>query len=202
MVEKTNSAYRFYEGDHWHGLKSGGEKMPIIEVIRPIVDYKTATVTANKMEAYFRPQENADSRETEVICSMLNARFSREWENSYIPSKKEITLALTMPNTALNKVIADFNAANEEYFVKVVLPEGAESFDLSDDMFGKWEDFRKQIQMELSAGKGPDLLGDDVVQNPEDYGNLVVRVGGFSDNFVKLSPAIQKEVIKRTQYAI
>ena len=84
MVEKTNSAYRFYEGDHWHGLKSGGEKMPIIEVIRPIVDYKTATVTANKMEAYFRPQENADSRETEVICSMLNARFSREWENSYL----------------------------------------------------------------------------------------------------------------------
>ncbi|MBR2948740.1 MAG: hypothetical protein IKC46_02640 [Lachnospiraceae bacterium] len=40
------------------------------------------------------------------------------------------------------------------------------------------------------------------LQNPEDYGNLVVRVGGFSDNFVKLSPAIQKEVIKRTQYAI
>lgn len=90
-------------------------------------------------------------------------------EVSEASSKKEITIALTMPNTALNKVIADFNAANEEYFVKVVLPEGAESFDLSDDMFGKWEDFRKQIQLELSAGKGPDLLGDDIVQNPEDF---------------------------------
>ncbi len=104
------------------------------------------------------------------IAAMLLSSCTKEaGEVSKTSSKKEITLALTMPNTALNKVIADFNAANEEYCVKVVLPEGAESFDLSDDMFGKWEDFRKQIQMELSAGKGPDLLGDDIVQNPEDY---------------------------------
>ncbi len=104
------------------------------------------------------------------IAAMLLSSCTKEaGEVSKTSSKKEITLALTMPNTALNKVIADFNAANEEYCVKVVLPEGAESFDLSDDMFGKWEDFRKQIQMELSAGKGPDLMGDDIVQIPEDY---------------------------------
>jgi len=105
------------------------------------------------------------------VITLLAGGCTRELaeEAKEIPSKKEITLALTMPNTALNKVIADFNAANEEYCVKVVLPEGAESFDLSDDMFGKWEDFRKQIQMELSAGKGPDLMGDDMMQNPEDY---------------------------------
>ncbi len=38
--------------------------------------------------------------------------------------------------------------------------------------------------------------------NPQDYQDLVVRVGGYSDYFVHLSPAMQEEVIMRTQHAI
>ncbi len=47
----------------------------------------------------------------------------------------------------------------------------------------------------------PEVLMD-ALQNPENHQNLVVRVGGFSDNFVKLSKPIQEEVIKRTQHTI
>lgn len=37
--------------------------------------------------------------------------------------------------------------------------------------------------------------------NPEEYADLVVRIGGYTDYFVKLSPGMQQEVLLRTQYA-
>ena len=43
---------------------------------------------------------------------------------------------------------------------------------------------------------------EKAVKNPEDYRDLVVRIGGYSDYFVKLSPAMQQEVILRTEHQI
>lgn len=43
---------------------------------------------------------------------------------------------------------------------------------------------------------------EKAVANPEDYRELVVRIGGYSDYFVKLSPQMQQEVILRTEHAI
>ncbi len=40
------------------------------------------------------------------------------------------------------------------------------------------------------------------VANPEIYRDLVVRIGGYSDYFVKLSPEMQQEVILRTEHKI
>ena len=39
-------------------------------------------------------------------------------------------------------------------------------------------------------------------QNPEAYRDLVVRIGGYSDYFVNLPPAMQEEVILRTEHEI
>lgn len=39
-------------------------------------------------------------------------------------------------------------------------------------------------------------------ENPEEYRDLVVRIGGYSDYFVALSPAMQSEVILRTEHDI
>jgi formate C-acetyltransferase len=39
-------------------------------------------------------------------------------------------------------------------------------------------------------------------ENPEQYRNLVVRVGGFSDYFVNLSPELQDEIITRTEHGL
>ncbi|MBQ3527084.1 MAG: hypothetical protein IJA52_00815 [Clostridia bacterium] len=44
---------------------------------------------------------------------------------------------------------------------------------------------------------------DELIQaqkTPELYGDIIVRVGGFSEYFVNLSPALQENVIKRTYY--
>jgi formate C-acetyltransferase len=39
-------------------------------------------------------------------------------------------------------------------------------------------------------------------ENPENYRDLVVRIGGYSDYFVRLSPNMQAEVIYRTEHIL
>lgn len=41
----------------------------------------------------------------------------------------------------------------------------------------------------------------DARQHPEKYADLVVRIGGYTDYFVRLSPEMQAEVIARTAYS-
>ncbi len=43
---------------------------------------------------------------------------------------------------------------------------------------------------------------EKAVTNPEEYRDLVVRIGGYSDYFVKLSSEMQQEVILRTEHEI
>ncbi|MBR3824459.1 MAG: extracellular solute-binding protein [Lachnospiraceae bacterium] len=84
-----------------------------------------------------------------------------------VTKKQEVVIALTTQNTALQDVVADFNRKSSKYCAKIMLPEGAENHTLSDDMFAKQTQFREKIQMELSAGRGPDILGDDVLVDAE-----------------------------------
>ncbi|MBN1350615.1 hypothetical protein JXJ21_14455 [candidate division KSB1 bacterium] len=39
-------------------------------------------------------------------------------------------------------------------------------------------------------------------ENPQQYENLVVRVGGYSDYFVRLSPELQEDIIARTEQVL
>ncbi|MBQ4145759.1 MAG: hypothetical protein IJD36_03935, partial [Clostridia bacterium] len=43
---------------------------------------------------------------------------------------------------------------------------------------------------------------EKAIINPDEYRDLVVRIGGYSDYFVKLSPEMQQEVILRTEHSI
>lgn len=54
-----------------------------------------------------------------------------------------------------------------------------------------------QQAMITVLGRG-DLLA--AMESPQDYPNLMVRVGGFSARFVTLSPDVQREVASRTLY--
>ncbi|MBT8383630.1 MAG: glycyl radical protein [Ignavibacteria bacterium] len=40
----------------------------------------------------------------------------------------------------------------------------------------------------------------DAQQNPENYKDLIVRVAGYSDYFVDLTPELQQEIIRRTEH--
>lgn len=86
LVWETTQNYRFYEGDHWNGLDSGGEKMPIVEIIKPIIDYKTTILTTNQLEALYIPQNyTAPPTEQDVmreVCKKLSQEFRRYWEHN------------------------------------------------------------------------------------------------------------------------
>ena len=42
----------------------------------------------------------------------------------------------------------------------------------------------------------------DAVAHPENHENLIVRVGGYSEYFTRLSPGLQQNVIARTSQPI
>jgi trans-4-hydroxy-L-proline dehydratase len=48
------------------------------------------------------------------------------------------------------------------------------------------------------------VLDHDILQkakeNPEEYNDLVVRIGGYTDYFTRLSPEMQNEVMQRTEF--
>jgi formate C-acetyltransferase len=37
-------------------------------------------------------------------------------------------------------------------------------------------------------------------ENPENYKDLIVRVAGYSDYFIDLTPELQEEIINRTEH--
>lgn len=93
--------------------------------------------------------------ELDEELTFLTFRFT----NQPPAEKQELTVAFRMRNVALDNVIAKFNRQNSKYRVSLILPEDGEE-DAS---------FRKRIQMELSAGRGPDMLGNDVVLDLEAF---------------------------------
>ena len=53
-------------------------------------------------------------------------------------------------------------------------------------------------QLSVNVLSGEELK--EAQKHPEKYGDLIVRVGGYSDYFVRLSPGMQQEILLRTQY--
>lgn len=53
-------------------------------------------------------------------------------------------------------------------------------------------------QLSINVLSQGELL--EAQKNPDAYGNLIVRVGGYSDYFVKLPVALQNNIIQRTMY--
>lgn len=86
--------------------------------------------------------------------------------------RKEIVLAVEEGNIVLNRTAARFNRANDDYYVTIMNPEGKDI-----------EDYRKQLQMELSAGKGPDMISDMFLMPAEPYakGGYLEALTGLVD---------------------
>lgn len=80
LYAKTRKAYRFFEGDQWSGLESGGEAMPIYNIIQPVVEHKSASVAMNGMEICYTPLEYGDYNQAARACQALNRYAARQWE--------------------------------------------------------------------------------------------------------------------------
>lgn len=54
------------------------------------------------------------------------------------------------------------------------------------------------MQLQITCASREELV--DAVEHPERHESLVVRIGGFSEYFTRLSPVLQQTVIDRTEY--
>ena len=57
---------------------------------------------------------------------------------------------------------------------------------------------RGGIEMQVNAVDRKTLL--DAKKNPDSHRDLTVRIGGYSDYFVRLDEVLQDEIIERTEY--
>ena len=54
------------------------------------------------------------------------------------------------------------------------------------------------MQLQVTCASKEELL--HALDHPEQHENLVVRIGGFSEYFNRLTPALKQTVIDRTEY--
>ena len=81
----TEQAYRFFEGDQWYGLESGGEQMPVYNFISPIIKYKTSMVAMNNIAInYSAPTA---SEYVSRACAQLSKLALAKWERLKMDSK-------------------------------------------------------------------------------------------------------------------
>lgn len=82
-------------------------------------------------------------------------------------------------------------------FSKALL--GANSLDVMKALIKTYID-RGGFEMQINVTDKKIL--EQAIKNPEAYRDLVVRIGGYSDYFTRLSPEMQAEVIHRTEHII
>lgn len=80
LVSKTKEQYRFYSGDQWHGLETGGEVMPMYNYVKPTVKYKVSTICQNKMSVTYSDAKALD--ENIEIFKAMNIKFAENWEKA------------------------------------------------------------------------------------------------------------------------
>ena len=71
-----------------------------------------------------------------------------------------------------------------------------------DIMQGLVKVYMQRGGFELQINVTDKAVLENAVKNPEAYRDLVVRIGGYSDYFVKLSPQMQQEILLRTEHRI
>jgi len=83
--DDTQKAYRFYEGDQWHGLESGGEQMPVYNFISPVVRYKTAMVAQNSVSICYSAPTRTERDNS--LCTQLSRMAAAKWEQLKMDAK-------------------------------------------------------------------------------------------------------------------
>ena len=90
LYENTNKCYRFYNGDQWNGLKSGGIEPVTYPIVEPIVNYKVSTINQNLWNINYS-SENFDDLENRQVfneaCDLINKRVARVWEKDQLDYK-------------------------------------------------------------------------------------------------------------------
>ncbi len=82
LYDNTERAHRFFLGEQWYGVESGGEALPQYNFIQPIVEHKVASVAMNNMTISYTPLEHAGQayQRAALLCRQLTTYAARQWE--------------------------------------------------------------------------------------------------------------------------
>ena len=86
IVKKTNRNWDMYLGHQWKGLQTGGEELPMMNIIKPIIKYKVSTIAQNNMTANFTDTRSRE--ELNDIFKQLNRKFAESWEKAKMDDVK------------------------------------------------------------------------------------------------------------------
>ena len=90
FYDRTEECQYFYAGDQWRYLPTDGERLPVYNMIDPIVKYKTAVVAQNNLTVNYsfdlsdRPELAELGREA---ASLLNQNARLLWEQNQMDQK-------------------------------------------------------------------------------------------------------------------
>lgn len=80
IATKTQKYWNFYIGRQWEGIKTGGESLPMLNFIKPVLKYMVANVSAQTMTAVYKDMSN--TKELEGVYEALNHYWVQSWEKS------------------------------------------------------------------------------------------------------------------------
>lgn len=90
FYERNEECHSFYSGDQWRGLATDGERLPMYNVIEPIVRYKTAVVAQNDLTVHYS-FDTADQPELAGLCEeaglLLNQNARVLWEQNQMDQR-------------------------------------------------------------------------------------------------------------------
>ena len=86
LVKRTDRCWDMYVGNQWKNLQTGGEELPIMNMIQPIVKYKVSTIAQSAMTANFTDAETRE--EMNDIFKLLNKKFAQSWEKAKMDDVK------------------------------------------------------------------------------------------------------------------
>lgn len=88
LYETVNKNERFYRGDQWNGVHSGGLPTPVFNVFKRIIGYLISTLTSQKISfrisadsaraVYQRPVRDDLDKALSLITSYLNYRYEKD----------------------------------------------------------------------------------------------------------------------------
>lgn len=99
LYDRVNENERFYRGDQWEGVQSGGLPTPVFNLFRRIIDYFTSTVLSSAVRMRYSPEYPIGSAETETrIIDRLNRLVESRWEKQ----KMDNLLASALHDAAIS----------------------------------------------------------------------------------------------------
>ncbi len=90
FYDRSEECQSFYAGDQWRYLPTDGERLPVYNIIEPIVKYKTATVAQNNLTVNYSfdvADQPALSAISHQAAELLNQNARLLWEQNQMDQK-------------------------------------------------------------------------------------------------------------------